>query len=273
MRRTATVGVVIPVHDEEELLPRALEAVARSLQAPGLGCLDTHVAVVLDACHDNSPSIARSWAAGAPPGTTVHLVETADARVGAARRAGCEAILGAVGSRSTAKVWLATTDSDSEVPAAWLARQIDAHERGSDVWTGTVEVVDWSGRPPSLAGAWACLYSAEEHPVHGTSLGINGAMYRRSGGFAPLATAEDRGLHAAALACGAVSHHDRTVPVRTSARRAGRAPDGFAAALGRLEAGVPSAAQALSFAAASPAPSPVAPSRSRRSSSAASIAP
>ena len=61
-RKIDAVGIVLPVHDEEELLPRALQAldVALGAVAPSIS---RRVAVVLDTCSDASSAIARRWAA------------------------------------------------------------------------------------------------------------------------------------------------------------------------------------------------------------------
>ena len=52
-RAAVAVGVVVPVHDEEDLLPAALEGVEEAVDAlpPPISC---RVAVVLDDCRDGS---------------------------------------------------------------------------------------------------------------------------------------------------------------------------------------------------------------------------
>ena len=58
----SAVGVVLPVHDEEELLPGALQSLEMAVNAlsPSISC---RVAVVLDRCGDASTAIARCWGA------------------------------------------------------------------------------------------------------------------------------------------------------------------------------------------------------------------
>jgi glycosyltransferase involved in cell wall biosynthesis len=226
------VGVIIPVHNEEERLPAALDALQRSLVRLPSG-LASQVVVVLDACADRSSHIAEQWRRRADPGR-VTLVHIDAANVGSARAAGCDAVLRSY--RGTEQsLWLATTDADSRVPAAWLSRQVSLHDEGISLWNGIVTVVDWTGRSGALALRFASFYSSDQTPIHGASLGINARTYRRAGGFQALVTGEDRALHAAALRAGATAYCDRSVPVVTSSRRAGRAPLGFAGALTSLE--------------------------------------
>jgi hypothetical protein len=135
-------------------------------------------------------------------------------------------------------VWLAGTDSDSRVPADWLSHQVHQYRRGVEGWAGTVVVDDWSERPSSLARSFARRYQLDrlERPhVHGTNLGVRGDVYLRAGGYPALPTSEDRGLWQALIATGADMVHDLTCPVVTSARRAARAPLGFAHALDEID--------------------------------------
>jgi hypothetical protein len=128
-------------------------------------------------------------------------------------------------------VWLASTDADSQVPSAWLRTQVEAHERGIDLWTGRVAVEDWSDYDDATASRWKAAYDAERDPIHGASLGVNARTYLSVGGFASLTTGEDRALYDAIVATGADVHHDDEVRVITSGRRQARAPAGFSDAL------------------------------------------
>jgi hypothetical protein len=82
-----------------------------------------------------------------------------------------------------------------------------------------------------LLSRWQRHYDAERHPIHGASLGFNGAKYLVAGGFSSIETGEDRALLHALVDAGASAFYDATVPVVTSARRRARAPHGFAAAI------------------------------------------
>ncbi len=95
---------------------------------------------------------------------------------------------------------------------------------------GTVHVADWSGHSASVVRRFAALYgSTGPHGhVHGANLGVRGLTYRRCGGVAPLALAEDHALVEACAAVGGVIVRPRDLPVVTSARRSARAVGGFA---------------------------------------------
>jgi hypothetical protein len=110
-----------------------------------------------------------------------------------------------------------------------------AHERGADVWTGRVEVEDWSSFQPTTSLTWQASYDREVVPVHGASLGFNAQMYLNVGGFTAVRTGEDRALFRAIVDRGGVACADVEVRVVTSGRRQARAPMGFAAVLTALD--------------------------------------
>ncbi len=237
--RTRYVGIVVPVHDEEELLGGALLALEAAVDqiADHIQC---HTVLVYDKCRDRSRQIASGWRRTFRGRGIVHRVSEVAIEagsVGRARRAGCALVLTAAAGAnlSPGSVWLATTDADSRVPEDWLSAQVASHEAGTDVWAGTVTVRDWTPRTDGTAAEWLRLYEAELDPVHGASLAINGQVYIDAGQFKKLASGEDRALLTAASALGARCHYDRTAPVMTSARRQARAPHGFASALQRVE--------------------------------------
>ncbi len=225
------VGIVLPVHNEEQLLPHALEAIARSAaRLPrGVKCL---TAIVLDACSDGSSHVAHQWA---EDGWTL-VVSCEASNVGVARQTGCEAILRTWECLDPEAIWLATTDADSQVPPSWLIAQLDARSEGADMWTGRVEIADWSNHRRSTSVRWLTEYRDELAPIHGASMGLTALAYRRAGGFQALTTGEDRALYESVSDAGHRIHHDQVVKVITSARREARAPLGFAHALTSVEA-------------------------------------
>jgi glycosyltransferase involved in cell wall biosynthesis len=214
------VGVVVPAHDEEDLLPTALRSLATATERTRMRGLVVDVVVVADACADGTAAIART--AG------VRVVETAVRSVGAARAAGCREVLGRLGPRHLDTVWLATTDADSVVPRDWLDVQIRHADAGADLVLGTVEVRDWGEHPAAVADRWHATYHRRDgHPhVHGANVGARASAYLDVGGSGQHERGEDVAFAAA------LSH--RTVvrtaanPVVTSARRRARAPGGFA---------------------------------------------
>ena len=234
------VGVVIPAHDEEDLLPSCLAAV-RLASAPLAG-VPVHVVVVADACTDQTARLARAGGAA--------VLDIQARSVGAARAAGVGEVLRRTGPLDPACVWLATTDADTLVPPCWLTRQLRYAEGGWDAVVGTVTVTDWRQYPAELPPLFARLYDtggtdtpagSTGHPhVHGANLGFSAAAYLAAGGFGPARTAEDHALVSALASAGRQVLRTTTVSVVTSARRRARAPHGFS----HLLAGLATAAEA-----------------------------
>ena len=229
----AAVGVIIPAHDEEDLLPSCLAAV-RVATAPLAG-IPVHVVVVADACTDQTAGLARAG------GAAVLAIEARD--VGTARAAGVAEVLRRTGPVDPATVWLATTDADTLVPPGWLAQQLRYAEDGWDAVVGTITVNDWQQYPAEVPPLFQQLYETGSpagdaaHPhVHGANLGFSAAAYLAAGGFGPARTAEDHALVNALAAAGRRVLRTTTVSVVTSARRHARAPHGFSQLLGSLAA-------------------------------------
>lgn len=214
-------AVVVPAHDEQDLLPGCLTALR--VAGGGVAC-PTEVIVVADTCTDATARLAE--AAGA------HVVTVTAGNVGRARAAGMAYAL----RHGIDGLWLATTDADSRVGPGWLAWHARHAARGTDVLAGTVTVQDWSPWPDAVRRAYELRYRAAltttgHRHVHGASLGCAAEPYVRLGGFAPVGHDEDRDLVARATAAGMRVVHDAGCPVVTSARPVARAPAGFAAHL------------------------------------------
>jgi glycosyltransferase involved in cell wall biosynthesis len=232
------VGVVVPAHDEQDLLPSCLASLRRAeralrtsrvLRASAAGApraLAVHLVVVADACRDRTAEVARRG------GATV--VSIGARNVGMARAAGVREVLRLTGDLDPADVWVATTDADSLVPPGWLVQQVQCASGGWDAVVGTIRVTDWSGYPPGVRTRFLEQYGLErhgpggEHPhVHGANLGFRAAAYLRAGGFPELPTGEDHALVASLAASGGKVLRTDAVTVVTSARMQARAPDGF----------------------------------------------
>ena len=237
-RRTVAVGVVIPVHNEEELLDAALTSLERAFaELSGWG-LNLRVVIVLDSCVDESARVAKHWIhqlLRRQPSLKATIVTTSRRNVGLARQLGCSSLLERWADVDQARIWLATTDADSRVPHDWLRTQVLHHEAGVDVWCGRVSVADWSNRLVETATLWQSAYDAELQPVHGTSLGFSAKVYCAAGGFRALHSGEDRALRRELANIGAVVHYDSSLRVQTSGRRQARAQLGFAHALNVVE--------------------------------------
>jgi glycosyltransferase involved in cell wall biosynthesis len=224
-RPLTVLGVVVPAHDEQDLLGDCLDALARASRWVSDRAI-VRTLVVLDACTDASAEVAHA-----------HDVETlvVDARcVGRARDAGCRALLD---GRRPRPGWLATTDADSRVPPDWLLAQFEALEDDVDARVGAVYVDDWDEHGLGARLWFRDVYDqgGDHHPhVHGANLGVRAGAYEQCGGFADLATGEDHALVTALGTGGFTVQRTRRSPVLTSGRRVGRAVDGFAGRLVEL---------------------------------------
>jgi glycosyltransferase involved in cell wall biosynthesis len=213
------VGVVVPAHNEETLLPACLAALDRV--AGGIG-VPVSVLVVADTCTDGTATAARACGA--------QVIAIGARNVGAARAAGMAELLRLTAGVNPSAVWLATTDADTVVPPGWLERQLRYADQGWDVVLGTVTVADWDGHPAHVPAAFDALYEFGDGPhqhVHGANLGIRASAYLAAGGFRSLRTAEDHALLAAATEAGCSVLQASDIIVQTSARRRARAPLGF----------------------------------------------
>lgn len=226
------VAVVIPVHNEEQHVVRALEAVRAAVdflkaRRPGI---DARVMVVLDACTDNSGFLARRFAAADP---RFIVMDAAFRCVGKSRRAGIEALwdgpCDAGSAVPASRLWLANTDADSCVPRNWLVRQVALADAGADVVLGSVEP-DAEGMDPDLVRRWHFRHPlGEDHPhVFGANLGVRADAYVATGGFPAVDSGEDRLLVTRLRRGGARILATDSTRVLTSGRTEARAPRGFA---------------------------------------------
>ncbi|WP_431046435.1 glycosyltransferase [Roseateles sp. L2-2] len=215
------IGAVVPAHDEEALIGRALRALIDAAAHPDLQGEEVRILVVLDACRDRTADVVRSL------GVQGLAIEARN--VGFARAAGAQALI-EQGAR-----WLAFTDADSVVAPNWFSRQLAFR---TEAVCGVVEVDDWTRFTAEERTAYEVGYTdAEDHRhIHGANLGVSVSAYQQAGGFAQLCSHEDVDFVERLHALGMCIAWTNTVRVVTSARQDGRAPDGFAAHMGRLRA-------------------------------------
>ena len=214
------LAAIVPAHNEEDQILACLAALRDAARCPRLGGEQTIVVVVLDACTDNTRSIAQHLGV-----TTIAL----NARnVGAARALGAQLAL-AAGAR-----WLAFTDADTQVAPDWISAQLALRH---DAVCGTVAVRDWGCYGDDMRRHYDTTYTdADGHRhIHGANFGVSAMAYERSGGFSPLESSEDVALVKALQASGASIAWSAAPRVFTSARRLFRAPGGFGATLARVE--------------------------------------
>jgi glycosyltransferase involved in cell wall biosynthesis len=215
------VIVVIPVHNEADLLDRCLRALRAAIdgvRASGVRCTTR---IVLDACTDDSRAIVE--------GHGLPLIETRGACVGAARAVGIESAIAELSGVAPHRLWIANTDGDSVVPHAWLTAQVSAAREGADVFVGTVRP-DFADLAPRHQRHWHATHTpgVPNGHVHGASLGVRGSVYLAAGGFEPVGEHEDVSLVDKCRRLGAVVVASDDAEVLTSGRIVGRTPGGYA---------------------------------------------
>ncbi len=240
------VAVVMPAHNEEQQLDRALRAVQRAADELQRTRPDVavRVVVVLDTCTDRSAAITAGYADADP---RISALEVRLRSAGASRAAGIRAAVlrrprPVRGQRSTpapwpGRTWLANTDADSLVPVHWLVRQLEFAEAGADAVLGSVEP-DPAGMDPELLRRWLDRHPFEEnHPhVYGANFGVRASAYLAAGGFTQQESHEDRSLVQSLRSLAFTVIATDSMRVLTSGRTQARAPQGFGAylrALGR----------------------------------------
>ncbi|MFZ3283350.1 glycosyltransferase [Pseudomonas sp.] len=207
------IGILIPAHNEEDLLDESLKAALRASKHGLLAGEPVEVLVVLDSCTDRSAQIVSSYPV---------LSLSIDARnVGQARAAGARLLLER-GAR-----WISCTDADSRVADDWLVAQLGL---GADAVCGTVTVEHWHESFDQAAQIrYHRHYQARDghRHIHGANLGISADAYRWAGGFKPLVCDEDVQLVRELELSGANIAWSHRPQVHTSARLDSRARGGF----------------------------------------------
>lgn len=230
-------AVVMPAHNEDQHIDRALRAVQRAadeLQAVRPD-VSVRVMVVLDSCTDGSAGITARYVSADPRFTSLEVQLRS---AGASRAAGVRAaVLGprrrTPGQRSRplpwpGRTWLANTDADSQVPPNWLVRQLEFAEAGADAVLGSVEP-DPVGMDPELLRRWLDRHPFEEnHPhIYGANFGVRASAYLAAGGFSQLESHEDRTLVQSLRGLAFTVLATDSMRVLTSGRTHARAPHGF----------------------------------------------
>ncbi|MFO2464241.1 glycosyltransferase [Pseudomonas sp. 15FMM2] len=207
------IGILIPAHNEEALLPECLEAAIVAANHPALLGEEVQILVVLDSCTDRSAAIAQDY--------QVQSLCVQARNVGQVRGIGARHLLNN-GAR-----WISCTDADSRVAPDWLVAQLALEV---DAVCGTVEVDAWSEDFGCSAQArYEQAYQACEghRHIHGANLGFSAGAYIRAGGFEPLACHEDVLLVRQLERCGATIAWSHTPQVTTSGRLDCRVQGGF----------------------------------------------
>jgi glycosyltransferase involved in cell wall biosynthesis len=241
--RIRAVAVIIPAHDEQELLGACLDALEPAACHAREAGLHVLTIVIADACTDSTRATARARAA---------ICLTAHGRnVGAARAAGTAHALAELArlGHNAAQVYLLHTDADTLVPPDWITDHVRA-AADHDAVLGPVEVRDWSERAETCAHHFALEPDVDR--VHGANLGVRAEAYLRTGGFPALPVSEDQALVEALRTAGESVAFRSDLTVCTSARISQRVNGGFSDYLSKLEDNLPR--RATGAAAALPAP-------------------
>jgi glycosyltransferase involved in cell wall biosynthesis len=224
------VHVVVPAHDEEDLLPACLASLSGAVAElrAARPHVQTRVTVVADACTDGSSAVARLLDAD--------VLEVGAGNVGHARRAGVRRVLELATGIDPSRVWVASTDADTRVPGHWLLAQLRLAEAGHAMVVGSVHP-ERRGLDPRLWRAWLDRHPAREghRHVHGANLGLSLDAYLQVGGFPAVPLHEDVLLVEAVRRSGLPWCATDTTRVTTSARRSGRLVGGFADYLDGLD--------------------------------------
>lgn len=213
------IGIAIPAHNEADYLAACLQSVQRSVAQLSRQGHSALVLVVLDACDDDTPRIARQYAD--------HVLPITAHNVGEARRVGAQWLI------DYGAQWLACTDADTQVPAHWLSAQLACQ---TDVFCGIVRVDDWGDYSAGVIQAFHATTPQDGHPhIHGANLGIARHAYLQVGGFLPATAHEDVSLVRRCEQAGLQIARRIDPCVVTSARRNARARGGFGDFLLQLE--------------------------------------
>jgi glycosyl transferase family 2 len=232
-----TVAVVVPASNEQAHIGECLYALAGARDHALTNRADqveVRILVVLDSCVDGTADVV-----GQHPG--IDAVHCNAGQVGAARAFGAQHLLNSC-PRPRSQIWFANTDADSHVPIDWLTSMLSHADRGTHVVLGTVRPDD--DLDVRRRHAWLSrhrLRRGHRH-VHGANFGIRADTYLDLGGWPGVTTGEDVALAHRAATSGQVRVvRTAAIPVTTSSRLTGRAPDGFAGYLHALIADTPTA--------------------------------
>ncbi len=237
--------ICVPARNEEQALPGLLRALAMLETDDAV----PDVCIYLDGCEDGSAALLQRAASEMPFRLITEIGEAhEEANAGAARRAVVAMGLARLGERD-GHVFI--TDADTCPRRDWIVagraalaqadiaagrivrRQADADpvqsriERYYDrlhLYRRRLDPVPWEAQDT-------------HHFSGGANMAVRASVYRRVGGFRPLATGEDATFLDDAARAGFRVRRDGAMVVETSSRRTGRVAGGLAGALRALDTG------------------------------------
>lgn len=242
MSEAISVAIAVPIRNERDRLPHLLQALADQAGAPPFT-----LCCFFDSCTDGSAELVATLAP-----RLRYAVHSACVGAGGAPNAGAargQAM--ALALRAASNGILLTTDADGEPAPDWIAANLAALQ-SADIVAGRIERGSGaaSQRQDRIEAYYHRLHlmrrtidpvmwepATSHHWASGASLALHAETYRTLGGFPPQANGEDAALCDIAERRGLRVRRDAAISVRTSARRHGRADNGFAAALRALDRG------------------------------------
>ncbi len=226
------VAVVVPAHNEEDLVERCLTSVRVAIDRARV---EAWIVLVADACMDDTVNLAVKAL-----GTAGEVFEIGAHNAGAARSAGVGRALATLGSRLE-HTWISNTDADTEVPPDWITRQLTLADAGAAGVAGVITVDTFSQHPHGAVDRFEATYERRSdgtHPhVHGANMGIRADAYVDVGGWTARPCGEDHALWQRLRKSDWPTISTCDVAVVTSGRAIGRAVGGFADTLAALTAG------------------------------------
>lgn len=225
-----SVGVVVPARNEESMIERCVRSVKASCKT-SRRCGKFWIVIVADGCSDRTVEFAR-----AELGSRGEVIECAVGSPGTARRLGASAVMAHFGGERPSRVWLANTDADTYVPAAWIETHLELADANATAVAGIV-ALDTEGLRADVQELYDTTYKlaadGTHNHVHGANLGVRGDAYLDVGGWSDVSVSEDHCLWRRLMGRGWRLKSPATSVVHTSGRLRGRAIGGFADTLRR----------------------------------------
>ncbi len=257
------VSVIVPVRNEEEMLPETLLALADQVDFNGdrLDAKSYEVIVFANNCTDGSAAIARQFAQQHPH-FQLHVVEQTlpqdEAHIGRVRQMLMNEAYRRLNGLGQHLGIIASTDGDSQVDRHWIAAMRYEIDQGADAVGG--RTVTHRAERAALDAATKTSYLRfvgyrylikqledyldpdpfDKAPRHyqffGANFAVTHEMYALAGGMPLVPTSEDVAFHKAIVKVGAKVRHSPLMRVTTSARHQGRATLGLADRLSQFQA-------------------------------------
>lgn len=228
------LAVVVPAHNEEQLLGACLRSIRAALERSDLPSV---IVLVAHRCTDATEAVARRALAG----SEAVVLPDDSASVATARAAGARAALARLGPGFAPEhSWLLSTDADSTVPGSWVGDLRRHMDRGAAAVAGLVQVHDWEAsavaREAYRAMIAAGIRRNHHDHVYGANLAVRLDAFLDVGGWPDEVPGEDAALFERLRARGWPVTGATDVLVRTSGRRRPRVAGGLGSLLDRLAA-------------------------------------